>query len=262
MIVFVSGASSGIGLAVSTYLAQRGYTVYGGSRSAPESEYFNVVQLDVTEDRSAQNAVEQIISKEGRIDVLINNAGVGSLGPVEKTPILDIQKSFDVNFYGVARMIQNVLPHMRKQGFGRIINISTLGSMIGLPYRGFYSASKGAMDLMTETLRLEVDKFGIGACTIHPGEVRTKIAEHRIVSIGEDDEVYGEVMRKAFEKLDASVDHGKDPALIGPLVERIIKSSKVKRNYYLGNFNEILGIRLKKFLPYNVYEFILRKYFT
>jgi NAD(P)-dependent dehydrogenase (short-subunit alcohol dehydrogenase family) len=262
MVVLITGASSGIGLAIATYLSKKDFIVYGGSRSAPSNDDFNVLKMDVTDDESIKLAVKKIINKEGRLDVLINNAGIGSMGAVEKTSLEDIKKSFEVNMFGVVRMTQAVLPQMRKQQFGRIINMSTLGSMLGLPFRAFYSASKGAMDLMTESVRLETEKFGIGACTIHPGEVSTNIAEHRVISTKIDDETYGKSIKKAFDKLDESVVHGKDPALFGPLIERIILSKKVRRNYYVGSFNEILGIKLKRFLPYYMYEWILRKYFA
>ncbi len=262
MVVLITGASSGIGLAIANHLSKIGFTVYGGSRTAPESDKFHVLKLDVTNDESVFQAIESIVKKEGRIDVLINNAGIGSAGAIEKTPMPDIRKSFDVNFYGVVRMTQAVLPYMRKHQFGRIINMSTLGSAIGLPYRSFYSASKGAIDLFTEALRLEVAKYGILSCTIHPGEVRTQIAEHRVISTGKDDETYGPTITKVFDKLDASVHHGKDPSIFGPLVEKIIRSEKVKRNYYIGTFSERLGVKLKRFLPYYMYEAILRNYFA
>jgi NAD(P)-dependent dehydrogenase (short-subunit alcohol dehydrogenase family) len=262
MVVLVTGASSGIGLATATYLSKKDFIVYGGSRSAPRNDYFNVLKLDVTDDESINAALENIIEKEGRLDVLINNAGIGSMGAVEKTSVADIRKSFEVNLFGVVRMTQAVLPQMRKQRFGRIINMSTLGSMLGLPFRAFYSASKGAMDLVTESLRLETEKFGIGACTIHPGEVNTNIAVHRVISTSGDDETYGKSISKSFDKLNESVDDGKDPALFGPLIEKIIRAKRVRRNYYVGTFNEMLGIKLKRFLPYYMYEWILRKYFA
>jgi len=260
-VVFVTGASSGIGHEIASYLSKKGFKVYGGSRTAPPSTNFSAIKLDVTDDMSVQQAVKSIIGIEGRIDVLVNNAGVGSAGAVEKTPLDDVKKSFEVNLFGVIRMCQAVLPIMRQHNYGRIINMSTLGSMIGLPFRGFYSSSKGAMDLMTESMRLEVERFGIQACTIHPGEIKTNIAAHRIISTTKDDEAYGKTIQKAFVQLDASVDHGKNPALFGPYIERIILSKKVKRNYYIGTFNELLGIKLKKFLPYHLYEKILRAYF-
>jgi len=259
--VLVTGASSGIGFEIASYLSSKGYKVYGASRTAPASDNFFPIKIDVTNQESVDIGINQIISKEGKIDILINNAGVGSAGAVEKTPIDDIKKSFEVNLFGVVRLCQAVLPHMRKQKYGKIINMSTLGSMLGLPFRGFYSGSKGAMDLMTESLRLEVERFGIQACTIHPGEVRTNIGAHRIISIEKDDKVYGDAIEKAFNELDSSVAHGKDPKLFGPYIERIILSKKVKRNYYIGTFNELLGVKLKKFLPYYIYEKIIRAYF-
>lgn len=259
--VLVTGASSGIGFEIASYLSSRGYRVYGASRTLPQKSEFTALELDVTDQKSIDFGLEQIIAVESKIDILINNAGVGSAGAVERTSIDDIKKSFEVNLFGVVRLCQAVLPYMREQQYGRIINMSTLGSMLGLPYRGFYSASKGAMDLMTEALRLEVERFGIQACTIHPGEVRTNIGAHRVMSILDHDEVYGKTIEKAFDELDSSVAHGKDPKLFGPLIEKIINAKKIKRNYYIGTFNELLGVKLKKFLPYYIYERILRAYF-
>ena len=260
-VVLVTGASSGIGFEIAAYLAKKNYKVYGGSRTAPSNNFFDAIKLDVTNKSSVKETIEKIVDKEGRIDILINNAGVGSAGAVEKTPVEDVKKSFEVNFFGVMRTCQEVLPHMRKHHYGRIINLSTLGSMIGLPFRAFYSSSKGAMDLMTESLRLETERYGIQACTIHPGEIRTNIAANRIISTTEQDETYGKTIKKVFDQLNSSVNHGKDPALFGPYVEKIICSKRVKRNYYIGTFDELLGIKLKKFLPYYIYEWILRAYF-
>lgn len=260
-VILVTGASSGIGFAIATFLSKKGYTVYGGSRSTPENKNFKVIKLDVTDNESIIKAVKYIVDKSGRIDILINNAGVGSAGTFEKTPMSDIKRSFEVNFFGVIRVSQEIIPIMRVQNYGRIINISTLGSIMGLPFRAFYSASKGAMDLATEALRLEVENFGIQACTIHPGDVKTNIAHHRIVSADYQDETYGKVFKSAFEAFDASVNHGKNPEIFGPMIEKIITSKKVKRNYYVGSFNERLGHKLKKFLPYYLYEWILKMYF-
>lgn len=260
-VVLVTGASSGIGFEIASYLSNKGYQVYGGSRTVLASANFTSLKLDVTDDASVEHVVNEIVEKEGRIDVLVNNAGVGSAGAMEKTPISDIKKSFEVNCFGVIRMCQNVLPYMRKQSYGKVINMSTLGSMIGLPFRAYYSSSKGAMDLVTEAMRLEVESFGIQACTIHPGEVKTNIGDHRIVSTSANDETYGRTIKKAFDALNASVNHGKDPKHFGPLIEKIILSKKSKRNYYIGSFNELLGVKLKKFLPYYLYEKILRIYF-
>ena len=260
-VILVTGASSGIGFEIATYLSKNNYIVYGGSRSLAITEDFKPIKLDVTDDESVKEVVAEVFAREGRIDVLINNAGVGSAGAIEKTPIEDIRKSFEVNLFGVVRMCQAVLPLMRQNKFGKIINISTLGSMLGLPFRGFYSSSKGAMDLMTESMRLEVERFGIQACTIHPGEVKTNIGAHRIVSMPTENDVYAKTLQKAFAELDSSVYHGKDPKFFGPYIDKIIHSKRVKRNYYIGSFNELLGVKLKNILPYYLYEKILRSYF-
>lgn len=257
-VVLVTGSSSGIGLAIANSLSKKGYTVYGSSRSVPDNIHFNVIKLDVTDDENIKEAIKYIYEKSGRIDILINNAGVGSWGTFEKTPMTDIKKSFDVNCFGVIRVSQEVIPIMRAQNYGRIINISTLGSTMGLPFRAFYSASKGAMDLATEALRLEVEKFGIQACTIHPGDVKTNIADHRIVSADFEGKIYGEVLNSAFQTMEESVTHGKNPEVFGPLIDKIIKSKKIRRNYYIGSLKEKLGHKLKKFLPYYIYEWILK----
>ncbi len=260
-VAIVTGASSGIGLAIATYLAKKDFVVYGISRSAPANDNFNVVKLDVTDDGSVKKEIEKIIAECGRIDILINNVGVGSAGPVEKTPMIDIRKSFELNFFAMVGLSQMVIPQMRAQKFGRIISISTLGSTIGLPYRAFYSASKGAVDMITEALRLELENFGIQACTIHPGEVKTQIANRRIVSMDFNDKIYGSVFKKVLDSLDDAVDNGIDPQYFGPLVDKIINSKKVKRNYYVGSFKEKLGMQLKKFMPYFIYEKLLRMHF-
>jgi short-subunit dehydrogenase len=260
-VVLVTGASSGIGLAIATHLSNKGYTVYGASRSAPENKHFHVIKLDVTNNENIIEAVKYILDKSGRVDILVNNAGVGSAGSFEKTPMADIRRSFEVNCFSVIRLSQEVIPIMRAQNYGLIINMSTLGSTIGLPFRAFYSASKGAMDLVTEAIRLEIEKFGIQACTIHPGDVKTNIADHRIVSADYHDETYGKVFKSAFESMNAAMHHGKKPEIFGPMIEKIIKSKNVRRNYYVGSVQERLGHKLKKFLPYYLYERILKMYF-
>ena len=260
-VVLVTGASSGIGLSIAEYLAGRGYKVWGGSRSAPPAEQFESVKLDVADDDSVMAVVREIIEKEGRIDAVVNNAGVGSVGAIEKTPVEDVRRLFEVNVYGPVRVCQAVLPSMRKQQSGHIINVSSMGSMLGMPFRGYYSASKAALDLITETLRMEVERFGIKACTVHPGDVRTGIADHRIVSGDMEDADYGETLKKVYENMNAGVDKGISPDRFGPVIEKILRSKNVKRSYYVGKPIEVLGVKLKNYLPSRWYEALLRKYF-
>ena len=261
-IVLVTGASSGIGLSISNHLSQKGYKVYGGSRSAPPADNFEAVKLDVADEESVKEVVDRIIEKDGKIDAVVNNAGVGSVGAVERTPVDDIRKLFEVNVYGPVRVCQAVLPYMRQRQQGHIINVSSMGSMLGMPFRGYYSASKAALDLITETLRMEVEKFGIKACTVHPGDVRTAIADHRIVSADMEDEVYGETLKKVYVNMNTAVDKGIAPERFGPVIEKILRSKNVKRSYYVGTFIEIFGVKLKNYLPSGWYEALLKKYFS
>ncbi|MFC2124586.1 SDR family oxidoreductase [Bacteroidota bacterium] len=260
-VIIITGASSGIGLSVATYLSKVGYKVYGASRSAQSNSDFEVVQMDVTNEDMIHDVVDRILTKEGRIDGLFNNAGLGSMGAIENTPIDDIEKTYDTNFYGVVRTCQAVLPTMRKQGSGHIINMSTLGSTVGLPFRGTYCSSKAAVDMITEALRLEVKRFGINVSLVHPGDVNTNIGSRRIVSCDENDEVYGKMFTNTVKQLNGYVKIGLSPDSFGPLIHKILKSKHARRNYYTGRFPEKLGVFLKKTLPDYLWEPIVMGYY-
>jgi NAD(P)-dependent dehydrogenase (short-subunit alcohol dehydrogenase family) len=260
-VILITGASSGIGLAMATYLAGRDYIVYGGSRSTPENDRIHVLRLDISDAKSVNEAITRIMKERGRIDALINNAGVGVIGSVEKTPMEDIRKAFEVNVFGTVTVCQAVLPVMRAQKHGKIINISSLGSAIGMPYRGFYSSAKASIDIITEALRFEVAGFGIQACTVHPGDVNTGMAEHRIMSVDFDEPAYGRSIKKALESINAAVIKGKNPADFGPFIEKLILAKRLKRSYFVGSITEELGIHLKKFMPSSSYEAMLKSHF-
>jgi len=161
-VVLITGASSGIGKSIATYLSKRNFTVYGTSRKVKKSEEdFYFLQLDVTNEQSIKDAVAFVSVKEGKIDILINNAVVGITGPIEETPESEIKKAFETNYFGPLNMIKNVLPVMRKQGNGLIINVTSIAGYMGLPYRGIYSATKGALEITAEAYRMEIKLFGI-----------------------------------------------------------------------------------------------------
>ena len=156
-VVFITGISSGFGKSIAEYLSQKDFVIYGTSRKTIEGKNrINVLNVDVTDVVSVKSAVETVIKKEGRIDVLINNAGMGVSGPIEYSSIEGIKLQMDTNFMGMVNMIQSVLPAMRNQGAGTIVNISSIGGMMGLPFQGFYSASKFAIEGMSEALRMEL----------------------------------------------------------------------------------------------------------
>ncbi|QJW90766.1 oxidoreductase [Spirosoma taeanense] len=177
-VALVTGASSGMGESTAILLSQQGYKVYGAARRTNEmkpleSQGISVVSLDLTQDESIVNCVNTILGQEGRIDVLINNAGYGSYGAVEDVPIEEARRQFEVNIFGLARLTQLVLPTMREQKSGRIINISSMGGKIYTPYGAWYHATKHALEGWSDCLRLEVKPFGIDVVVVEPGGVKT-----------------------------------------------------------------------------------------
>lgn len=175
-IILITGASSGIGYEVARMLAQQGHTVYGAARRTERMESLREygvtpLALDVTSDESARAAVEAIVAKEGRIDILINNAGYGELGPIETTTMENAQRQLDVNVVGLARMTALVLPHMRQQHNGRIVNVASIAGHITFGFAGWYNASKYAVEALSDATRMEVRPYGIDVAIVEPGGV-------------------------------------------------------------------------------------------
>jgi len=174
MVVFITGISSGFGLETARLLSQEGHTVYGTVRRAveplPQVHYFNV---DVRDKQAVSDAVRQVVEKEGRIDVLVNNAGMGIGGPLEFATEEEIRLQMDTNFMGLVHCVDAVLPYMRRQGSGKIIALSSIGGLMGLPFQGFYSASKFAIEGYCEALRLETKSLGIKVVVLRPGDFAT-----------------------------------------------------------------------------------------
>lgn len=184
-VVFITGASSGIGKICAEHLHAKGYRVYGTSRrasSTPQavgSDRFRLIAMDVNSEDSVQRAIQTVLVAEGRIDVVLNNAGDGVAGSVEDTSLDEAQRQLDTNFFGVLRVCHAALPIMRRQASGLIVNVSSLGGLVGLPFQGLYSASKFAVEGMTEALRMEVRPFGVRVVLVEPGDFRTGFTEQR-----------------------------------------------------------------------------------
>jgi NAD(P)-dependent dehydrogenase (short-subunit alcohol dehydrogenase family) len=261
-VVFITGASSGLGLSIAQVLQQNGHVVYGTSRKPqPAPEGIRMLVADVTDAESIAAAVTQIIGERGRLDVVINNAGLGIASPVETANITDVQRILDTNVTGVIRVVQAVLPSMRRQGSGLLINISSIGAEMGLPYRGVYSASKAAVDRLTEALRTELAPFGIQACVIQPGGVRTEINRNRLRAELPADSVYKKSFATTYELIDKSVAEGLEAAVFGRLVLQIMEQKQVKAVYRLGKPMEKLSVLLKRLLPAPVFENMIRKHY-
>ena len=259
-VVLITGGSSGIGKSIGTFLSAKGCKVYGTARNPqkhPDFDAFELVQLDVKDVQSVQTAVKQVISKEGRLDVLINNAGVGITGPIEETPHEEVLNVFDTNFHGPVHMMKAVLPQMRKQGGGTIINITSIAGYMGLPYRGFYSATKGALGLITEALRMEVKDFGVTVTNIAPGDFATNIAAGRYHAPVLDGSAYEEKYAQTLNAIDADVDSAGDPIQVAKAVYKMIQQDKPKVHNPVGAFMQKFSLKLKSILPDKVYEKLL-----
>lgn len=262
-VVCITGASSGIGKSIGEYLTQKGYTVFGSSRK-PENypnSPFQLFQLDVRDEASVIQFVEKVLSAAGRIDVLINNAGVGITGPIEEIPESEIKGVFETNFYGPVRMIKAVLPQMRKQQSGLVINVTSIAAYMGLPYRGFYSASKSALEITTEALRMETKQFGIEMTNIAPGDFATNIAAGRYHAPVLENSPYKEAYGDTLNLMNSHVDTGKDPLEMAKAVHKIIETKHPKVRYKVGSFMQRLSVFLKNNLPGKRYEKMLMKHY-
>ncbi|MEN8125053.1 MAG: SDR family oxidoreductase [Bacteroidota bacterium] len=261
-VVLITGASSGIGKVTAEFLTQKGYKVYGTSRNPKENiSNFKLIALDLNEAESIQNAIQLILKKEGKIDILVNNAGTGITGPVEETPTDEIRKTFETNFFGVIEVIKAVLPHMRKQKSGLIINVTSIAGYMGLPYRGIYSAAKSALERVTETIRMEVKKFGIEVTNIAPGDFATNIAAGRYHTPVFKNSAYKDSYQKNLDLMDEHVNSGGDPIEIAKKIYKIIQAPNPKIHYKVGSFIQKFSIILKQILPNKIYEYLIMKHY-
>lgn len=262
-IVLITGGSSGIGKSVGEFLTSKGFIVFGTSRN-PErytDSKFELVQLDVSNVQSIQTAVQTVIEKTGRLDVLINNAGAGITGAVEEIPMDEIKQNFETNFFGPINVIKTVLPQMRDQNSGLIINITSIAGYMGLPYRGIYSASKGALEILTEAMRMEIKDFNIKMTNVAPGDFATNIAAGRYHAPVMENSPYEKPYGDTLKLMDEHVDAGKDPLMMAKAIHNIILTDEPKVHYKVGEFMQKFSIVLKRVLPDKVYERMLMKHY-
>jgi len=262
-VVLITGGSSGIGKSVGEFLTQKGFIVYGTSRNPKsiKNHPFKLVALDVNNAESISEAVENIITSEGKLDILVNNAGMGITGPVEETPTDEMRKVFDTNVFGAIDVMKAVLPQMRKQHRGLIINVTSIAGYMGLPFRGIYSATKGALEIVTEAIRMEVKGFGIEVTNVAPGDFATNIASGRYHTPVFENSPYKKTYQENLDLMDAHVDSGGDPIEMAKAIYKVINTSKPKIHYKVGDFMQKFSIVLKKILPDKVYEKLLMNHY-
>ena len=262
-VVLITGASSGIGKAIAYYLAERGYIVYGTSRTPKMAKdgKVHMIPLDVTEAASISQAIQTILKDQNRIDYVINNAGMGITGPLEETPDHEIKRVFETNYFGPLEVIKTVLPIMRSQRSGMIINVTSIAGYMGLPYRGIYSATKGALGITTEAYRMELKEFNIKMTTVAPGDFATNIAAGRYHAPILDKSPYKKNYGNTLQLMDEHVDAGMDTQIMAKVVHRIMESKNPKVHYRVGFFMQKFSIVLKRMLPDTWYEKLLLNHY-
>ncbi|HXZ79401.1 MAG TPA: oxidoreductase [Terriglobales bacterium] len=262
-VALVTGVSSGIGRAIATLLSAQGFRVFGTVRHlpepGPESSHIEFVRLEVRDEPSIASAVRFVLDQAGRIDALINNAGYALIGALEETSLEEARDLFETNFFGVLRLTQAVLPLMRKQKYGRIVNIGSAAGFIPAPYQGIYSASKHALVGYSESLDHEVRQFGIRISVVEPGFTRTNInknahlADHLIADYAADRDHVIQTLREKNA-------NGADPAQVASAVLHALTSSSPRQVYLAGKNARLISL-LRKFAPAGVFDKGLRKQF-
>lgn len=265
-VVLVTGGSSGIGLATCKYLKQQGYTVYGSSRKFANGELMDGVPmlcLDLKDSSTIHSAITYLIEKEGRIDVLVNNAGVGFAGAVEEASSAEVAEVFQTNVFGVLECCRAAIPHMRAQGGGWIVNISSIAGEFGLPFRGVYCASKSALDLFSETMRMELRPANIRVSIVQPGDVRTNINMNRLVAERSQrpDSPYYKLFQANYKHIASEVASAKNPEMVARIVAKIISKENPRMRYPAASFVQRLSLSLNRVLPKHIFQkMLLGKY--
>lgn len=254
-VVLITGASSGNGQSTAQLLSQRGYTVFGTSRNPSRAQAIPDVELlalDVQDDESVVACVKAVADHVGHLDVLVNNAGYEIAGAVEELSLDEAKFQFETNFFGVMRMVKAVLPLMRQQEHGQIINISSLAGLSALPFMGIYSASKFAVEGYTEALRLEVKPFNIYVSLVEPGALKTPMMDNRQMAAQQISD-YDPWRQRALTAFRESEEKGPGPELVAETVLKIIESNRPRLRYVIGQQAKFV-CRLRRFMPEGVFE--------
>ncbi|ORC32995.1 short-chain dehydrogenase/reductase [Marispirochaeta aestuarii] len=259
----ITGASSGMGKETALALIQAGYDVYGAARRINQMADIvtaggHSLELDITDEKSIVSAVTYIEEAAGGIDILINNAGYGCYGAVEDVPLAEARRQFEVNLFGLAHITRLVLPGMRKRGYGKIVNISSIGGKIYMPMGAWYHASKHAVEGFSDALRFEARPFGIDVIIIEPGLIQTHwsgIATDNMLTYS-GGTAYDSAARKTTEMFRGL--EGSDPRTVARIILKAISARKPRSRYAVGKYARPL-LTLRKILPDRTYDWLLRK---
>jgi NAD(P)-dependent dehydrogenase (short-subunit alcohol dehydrogenase family) len=261
LVVLVTGASSGFGLQIAAGLAADGHRVFGTVRTPRPGATpgFTTVQLDVTRDESVAAGVGEVIRSAGRIDAVINNAGMGIAGAIEDTTVEEARVQFETNFFGTHRVCRAVLPHLRAQGRGHIINMSSLAGHVPLPFQGFYSATKFAIEAYSEALRMELRPFGIAVSMIEPGDFATAFtANRRMTAASTPSSPYHVPCAQAIARMARDEQANADLSPIVRAVRTILSTPHPALRYARATFVQRAFVAVRPFLPHALAEFLIR----
>lgn len=261
-VILVTGGSSGLGKSMCTKLSSLGYSVYGTSRNVEgvqAFENFKLIQMDVKDEVSVHRAIDLIHELEGKLDVLVNNAGISLAGPLEEVSEAEIKSVFETNVFGLWRTTKAALPLLRKSK-GFVVNISSLAGVIALPFRGVYSASKFAVEALTESLSMEVSPFGVKVLLIQPGDLNTNINQNRAITKVDSSSVYYNSFQEQLKEINHQMNISMEPDLIGELIARILQDQKPKLRYRVGPMMQKASVSIKKILPGRLFEKILKNH--
>ena len=263
-VILITGISSGFGKETASLLATQGHIVYGTIRKETVTDpAVHVLPMDLADSNSITVAVSSLLEKEGRIDVLINNAGMHTGGPIETLPLETIKLQMQTNFLGVVQLTQAVLPVMRKQGGGMIINFSSIGGLMGLPFQGIYSSGKFAIEGFSEALRMEIRQFNIKVVVINPGDFHTSNTANRrgfLAPTGEADP-YKTQYAKTLSIIENDENKGWVPVILARKLVKIVECSNPSHHYVIASMEQKLAVVLKYILPEKLFSKILRDHY-
>jgi len=255
----VTGVSSGIGREIAQLLAERGARVFGSVRNpkaASPLRGVDLVGMDVTDDTSVNAAVQTIVQKAGPVQLLVNNAGYSLMGALEETSVDEARQQFETNLFGVLRVTNAILPAMRQQGFGRIVNISSVLGFLPAPYMGVYAASKHAVEGYTETLDHEIRRFGVRALLVEPAYTKTKIKGNSKFAKGAL-EVYADERKRLTDAVQQNIEHGDDPRIVAEAVYQALTAKSPRLRYPVGK--GVALSRMRRFVPAAIFDKSFRK---
>jgi len=255
-VVLVTGASAGLGQACADHLDATGWTVVGASRRGTSTGTWEGLVVDVDDDRSVRTGVDEVLARHGRIDALVAAAGWGLAGPVEDTPLQEAKAQVETNFWGVVRVVQAVLPAMRAQGGGRLVLMSSIGGIIGIPFQAFYSASKFALEGLGESLAYEVAPHGISLTLVEPGNFATDFTDSRrmVSAAAGDNPTYRAAFEKAVSLMERDERNGAAPMDVAIAVQKLLASRRPPRRVSVGKSGERVGLIAKRLLPFRIFQ--------